>query len=93
MLTCIKDPLKGRVSSLFMQADMVGSVNAVSLWGDTPKQKMLYEARVGICHMRTPSKDYKWECHSQITVCTDFKSTGFQVLRVQSTKCLSKCLL
>lgn len=90
VLTCIKDPLKGRVSSLIMQADIVGSVTEdlvlpLLLWGDTPKLKMLHEVGVGIRHTRTPSEDYKWECLSQITVLTDFKSTSFQVLRLQST--------
>lgn len=80
-VTCIKDPLKGRVLSLIMQADTVTNVNEdlllpLPLWGNTPKLKMLFEVRVGICHTRTPSKDFKWEGLSQITVLTSIKSTG-----------------
>lgn len=89
--------IKGRVLSLTMQADIVGSMNEVLvlpllLWGDTPKLKMLYEVRVGICRIRTRSKDYKWERLSRITVLTDFKPAGLPVLRLQSTESLSKCL-
>lgn len=98
MVICIKDPLKGRVLSLIMQADTVRNVNGdpllpLLLWGNTPKLKMLFEVRVRICPMRTASKDYKWEGLSQITVLTGFKSTAFWVHWLQFTLCLSKCLL